>query len=151
MDVGVCSTVKNCEIGGGTRIWNYCNLYGCKIGQNCKIASYVEIGHGVEVGDNCKIEAYAFIPQGVHVGNNVFVGPHVVFTNDKYPKAREADWMLSETYVQDNVSIGANCTVLSGVTLHKGCMIGAGSVVSCDVPANSKWYGPKAENRGSIH
>ena len=143
---GKGSIVSDCEIGEGTVIWHYCNLYGCKIGKNCKIASYVEIGKDVVIGDNCKIEAYAFIPSGVKIGNRVFIGPHVCFINDKWPKAT-GEWKICETIVEDDVSIGANSTILAGVTIGRGAMIGAGSVVTRDVPANAVIYGEKAKVR----
>jgi len=143
---GKGSIVSDCEIGEGTVIWHYCNLYGCKIGKNCKIASYVEIGKDVVIGDNCKIEAFTFIPSGVKIGNRVFIGPHVCFINDKWPKAT-GEWEICETIVEDDVSIGANSTILAGVTIGKGAMIGAGSVVTRDVPANAVIYGEKAKVR----
>jgi len=151
MNIGYGTIIRECKIGKDTKIWSHCNLYECTIGKRCKIASYVEIGSGVKIGDDYKIEAYAFIPQGVTLGNGVFIGPHVVFTNDKHPRARDKKWTVQSTLVEDDVSIGANSTILSGITLHKGAMIGAGSVVTSSVPAGAKFYGPKAVNRGSIH
>ncbi len=127
--------IRNVEIGAGTKVWHNVNLYGCKIGKNCTIGSFVEIGSGCTVGDNCKIEAFAYIPQGVHIGNRVLVGPHVVFTNDKYPRIGKP-FEPQETFVEDDVVIGANSTILGGITIHKNAMIGAGTVVTRDVPEN---------------
>lgn len=147
---GYGTIITDCAIGEGTVIWHHCNLYRCRIGRNCKIASFVEIGEDVSIGDNCKIEAYAFIPKGVTLGDNVFIGPHVVFTNDKYPSTSE-EWQVTRTVVQDGVSIGANSTILSGVILGKKALIGAGSVVAKSVDPNQVCYGPKAEQRRTIH
>lgn len=121
------------------RVWHpeKSNIYCDQIGQNCNIAAMVEIQRGASVGDNCRIGAFCFIPQGVHIGNDVFVGPGTVFTNDLLPNAREANegrWTMGETTVEDDVAIGANSTILCGITLGRGCLIGAGSVVTKDVP-----------------
>ena len=103
-----------------------------KLGTNCKIHQYTWIGDEVEIGNNSKIQAFAFIPNGVKLGNNVFIGPHVCFTNDKHPKA-QGEWTQLETIVEDDVSIGANATILPGITIHKGSKIAAGSIVTKDV------------------
>lgn len=113
------------EIGKGTKVYGKVNLYGCKIGKNCIIGSFVEIRKGVVIGDNCKIQAFAFIPEGVTVENNVFIGPHACFTNDKYPRACNSDgslqdsndWKLEKTLVKKGASIGANATILSNITI----------------------------------
>lgn len=125
--------IDDAEIGDRTVVRNYTNLYGCKIGKNCKIACYAEIQRGVEIGDDCKVEAFVFIPTGVKIGDRVFVGPHVCFTNDKVPRA-VGDWEITETVVKDGASIGANSTIVCGVTIGKDTMVGAGSVVTKDVP-----------------
>ena len=150
MKAGYGTVISDCTIGEDTVIWHHCNLYRCRIGKNCKIASFVEIGEGVTIGNNCKIEAYTFIPKGVTICDNVFLGPHVVFTNDKYPVA-VGDWVISETVVKDGASIGANSTILSGVVIGEKALVGAGSLVAENVPANHVCYGSKAENRRSIH
>ena len=103
-----------------------------------RLHNYTWIGDKVEIGDGSKIQAFAFIPNGVTIGKNVFVGPHVCFTNDKFPKA-QGDWKQLETIVEDDVSIGANSTILPGITLHKGCRIAAHSVVTKDVPKGELW------------
>lgn len=125
--------IKDIVVGPNTRIYDQVNLYKCTIGANCKIDAYVYIEEGVIIGDNCKIRAFTFIPTGVTIGNNVFVAPRVTFTNDKYPKAR-GDWQLLKTVVEDNASIGAGSIILPGIKIGRHALIGAGSVVTKDVP-----------------
>lgn len=126
------------KLDNGTVIWNYTNIMdGAKIGRNCNIGSYVEIGPQVEIGDNCKIQAFSFIPNGVKIGSWVFVGPHVVFTNDKHPDLRKKHWEVVPTVVKDGVRIGANATLVCGITIGENALIGAGAVVTKDVPPNS--------------
>jgi acetyltransferase-like isoleucine patch superfamily enzyme len=128
--------VDNCDIGDGTVVRDYVNLFGCKIGKNCKIGAYAEIGKGVVIGDNCKIEAYAFIPPGVTIEDDVFVGPHACFTNDLHPSA-VGEWEVTPTLVKKGASIGANATIICGNTIGEGALVGAGSVVTSDVPART--------------
>lgn len=120
------------------------NLYGCDIGDNTKIGAFVEIRKRVSIGSNCKIQAFAFIPEGVSVGDNVFIGPHVCFVNDRFPRAtvagrlqEESDWAMEQTVVERGASIGANSTILGGLTIGENALVGAGSVVTEDVPPNS--------------
>jgi UDP-2-acetamido-3-amino-2,3-dideoxy-glucuronate N-acetyltransferase len=128
------------------------NLYGCRIGNGCKIASFVEIQRGVSVGSNVKVEAFAFIPSGVTIEDGAFIGPHVCFTNDLYPRAVDEhghrltaeDWTVVPTLVQEGASIGANSTILCGVTIGRQALVAAGSVVTRDVPANSLVMGSPA-------
>lgn len=127
------SVIKDAEIGKGTEIHDHVNLYKCKIGKNCKIDSYVYIEEGVVIGDDCKIRPFVFIPTGVTVEDNVFIGPNVSFTNDKYPRVR-GEWKLLRTKVKRCASIGANSVILPGLTVGKYSLIGAGSVVTKDVP-----------------
>ena len=128
--------LTNITVGEGTKIWHpdTSNIYGDgRIGKNCNIGTFVEI-RAPKIGDVCKIQAFVFIPEGVVIGNNVFVGPHVCFTNDKYPTVREfgkGDWL--ETHVKDGANIGANATIVCGVTIGEGATIGSGSVVTKDV------------------
>lgn len=149
MKFGYGTIINDCDIGEGTVVWNMCNLYRCKIGKNCKIASFVEIGEGVIIGNNCKIEAFAFIPKGVIIGDSVFIGPHVTFCNDKYPSVSDK-WTISNVIVEDGASIGANSTILPKVTIGKNAMVGAGSVVTKDVPADGMVYGYKALDRNEM-
>jgi len=130
------SVIKDAEIGEGTEIYDHVNIYKCKIGKNCKIESYVYIEGGVVIGDNCKIKPFVFIPTGVVIEDDVFIGPNVTFTNDKYPRAR-GEWKLLQTRVKRGTSIGANCVILPEVTIGEDTLIGAGSVVTKDVPSNA--------------
>ena len=127
------SIAKDVEVGEGTKIYDHVNLYKCKIGRNCKIEPYVYIEGGVVIGDNCKIKPFVFIPTGVTIEDDVFIGPNVTFTNDKYPKAH-GEWRLLETRVKRGASIGANSVILPGLTIGEHALIGAGSVVTKDVP-----------------
>ena len=132
------------SLGEGTKVFqpDLVNLYGCKIGKNCKIGAFVEIRKDVLIGNNVKIQAFAFIPEGVSLGDGVFVGPHVCFTNDKLPRAinedgslqDESDWELVRTDVGEGASIGANASILCGCNIGKFAMVGAGAVVTKDVP-----------------
>jgi acetyltransferase-like isoleucine patch superfamily enzyme len=118
------------------------NLYGCTVGDGCKIASFVEIQRGVVLGRNVKVEAFAFIPTGVTIEDGAFIGPHVCFTNDRYPAAvgdrgellGPSDWTVTPTRVGAGASIGANATILCGVTIGRKALIAAGAVVTRDVP-----------------
>ena len=121
------------------------NLYGCTIGDECRIASFVEVQRGVTVGHRVKIEAFAFIPTGVTIEDDVFVGPHACFTNDRFPRAsgdggvllQAGEWEVVPTVVRRGASIGANATIICGVTIGEGALVGAGSVVTRDVPPNT--------------
>lgn len=127
------SVIIDVEIGEGTVVHDHVNLYKCKIGKECKIDSFVYIEEGVVIGDRCKIRPFVFIPSGVVIEDEVFIGPNVTFTNDKYPKV-SGKWELLETRVKKGVSIGANSTILPGVTIGTNALIGAGSIVTSDVP-----------------
>jgi acetyltransferase-like isoleucine patch superfamily enzyme len=127
------SVIADVQIGEGTVVRDHVNLYKCKIGKNCKIESFVYIEEGVTVGDNCKIKPHVFIPTGVTIEDEVFIGPNVTFTNDKYPRTK-GDWVLLKTIVGCGASIGANSVILPGVRVGKNAVVGAGSVVTTDVP-----------------
>jgi UDP-2-acetamido-3-amino-2,3-dideoxy-glucuronate N-acetyltransferase len=136
-------SIRDCDIGEGTVVRDFVNLYGCRIGRDCKVAAFVEIQRGVSVGDRCKIEAFAFIPSGVTIEDEVFVGPHVVFTNDLHPHA-VGDWAVTPTLVKRGASIGANATIVCGVTIGENATVGAGAVVTKDVPAGELVVGNPA-------
>jgi UDP-2-acetamido-3-amino-2,3-dideoxy-glucuronate N-acetyltransferase len=138
------SIVKDVEVGEGTKIYDHVNIYKCKIGKNCKIEPFVYIEGGVVIGDNCKIKPFVFIPTGVTIEDNVFIGPNVAFTNDKYPRAR-GDWKLLQTRVKRGASIGANSVILPGVTIGEKALVGAGSVITSDVPDNAVLAGNPAQ------
>ena len=137
------SILKNSRIGPTSRIFDQVNLYGCTIGANTKIDAFVYIEEGVTIGDNCKIRPFVFIPTGVTIEDNVFIGPSVTFTNDKYPKA-QGEWKLLETRVRKFASIGARSVINPGVTIGENALIGAGSVVTRDVPDNAVAFGNPA-------
>lgn len=129
------------KLGANVQIHNFVNLYGCEIGDNTKVGSFVEIQKGARIGQNCKISSHTFICEGVAIHNDVFVGHHVVFINDRYPRATtdgqlqtEKDWVVIPTSVGRGASIGSGAVILCGVKIGDGSMIGAGSVVVKDVP-----------------
>jgi len=130
------SIIKEVEIGEGTRILDQVNLYKCKIGKNTKIDAYTYIEEGVKIGDNCKIRAFTFIPQGVKIEDEVFIGSGVIFTNDKYPRAK-GEWKLLPIVVKKGASIGSGSVILPGVNIGERAIVGAGSVVTNDVPAHA--------------
>jgi acetyltransferase-like isoleucine patch superfamily enzyme len=141
------SVIVDAKIGEGTIIYDHVNLYKCKIGKNCKIDAFVYIEEGVEIGDECKIRPFVFIPTGIKIGNRVFIGPGVIFTNDKYPKVK-GEWKLMETIVEDDVSIGAGAVILPGIRIGRGALVGAGAVVTKDVRANAIVVGNPAREIG---
>jgi UDP-2-acetamido-3-amino-2,3-dideoxy-glucuronate N-acetyltransferase len=137
--------VKNdVQLGEGVAIYHpdLVNLYGCKVGAETKIGTFVEIQKGASIGARCKISSHTFICEGVEIEDGVFVGHGVMFTNDIYPKAvneggelqTEADWQVIRTHVKPRASIGSNATILCGITIGEGALIGAGAVVTRDVP-----------------
>jgi UDP-2-acetamido-3-amino-2,3-dideoxy-glucuronate N-acetyltransferase len=130
----------------GVTFWHkeFSNIGDCTIGRGTTVHSHCWIGDRVSIGERCKIQAYAFIPPGVRIGNDVFLGPRVTFTNDKYPPSNE----LLFTVVEDQVSIGACAVILPGVTLGRGCKIGAGAVVTKNVPPGEIWVGNPARKHG---
>jgi acetyltransferase-like isoleucine patch superfamily enzyme len=146
------------ELGRGVIIPHpeLANLYGCMIGDNCKIASFVEIQRGVTLGKNVKVEAFAFIPTGVTIEDDAFVGPHVCFTNDRYPRSvgesgrlqEASDWRVVPTRVRRGAVIGANATILCGVTIGEGALVGAGTTVTRDVPPHTLVLGNPGRVKG---
>ena len=144
--------LHNVNLGKNVKLHNFINLYGCSIGNDTKIGAFVEIQKGATVGKNCKISSHSFICEGVTIEGNVFIGHHVVFTNDPYPKAinndgsmqLDNDWTVVPTIIEAGASIGSNATILCGVTIGKGAMVGAGSVVTKNIPTNEIWAGNPA-------
>ncbi|HEY5041201.1 MAG TPA: acyltransferase [Verrucomicrobiae bacterium] len=139
------------KLGKNVRIFGFTNLYGCEIGDDAKIGTFVEIQKGSKIGRRCKISSHTFICEGVTLEDEVFVGHNVVFTNDRYPRATaggklqtEADWVCIRTLVKRGASIGSGAVLLCGITIGENAMIGAGSVVTKDVPAGATVAGNPA-------
>ena len=131
----------NVRVGEGVKIFNFVNAYGCAIGDNSKVGTFVEIQKNARIGRNCKISSHSFICEGVEIEDDVFVGHNVTFINDRFPRATaagrlqtEADWKCEATRVKKGASIGSSATILCGVTIGEGAIVGAGSVVTKDVP-----------------
>ena len=133
------------KLGRDVRIYAFVNLYGCEIGDETRIGTFVEIQKGVTVGARCKISSHTFICEGVTVESEVFIGHGVTFINDRQPRATTAtghlqtgeDWALQRTVVRRGASIGSGATILGGVTIGENALVGAGSVVTRDVPPNT--------------
>jgi acetyltransferase-like isoleucine patch superfamily enzyme len=144
--------IRNCDIGEGTRIWNFVNLYGCTIGRDCQIGSFVEIQSGVTIGDRVYVQSHSFICTGVSVASDVFIGHHVVFVNDNHPTVEKTiakTWKLLPVSIGKGAVIGSNATILGGVTIGDGAVIGAGSVVTRDVPIGATVVGNPARIKRS--
>lgn len=130
------------KLGKGVRIFGFTNLYGCEIGDDTKIGTFVEIQKGARIGSRCKISSHTFICEGVEVEDEVFIGHGVMFTNDLFPRATnaggglqsEADWKCIPTRIKRGASIGSNATLLCGITVGEKALVGAGAVVTKDVP-----------------
>lgn len=132
------------RLGRGVRMYAFVNLYGCTIGDDTSIGTFVEIQKGAVIGARCKIQSHTFICEGVTIEDEVFVGHNVNFINDTYPRATaggalqtEADWKVVPTRVRRGASLGTGSTILGGVTIGEGAIVGAGSVVTRDVPARA--------------
>jgi acetyltransferase-like isoleucine patch superfamily enzyme len=133
------------RLGENVKLSKFINLYGCAIGDNTKIGAFVEIQKNATVGRNCKISSHTFICEGVTVEDEVFIGHNVAFINDSYPRATtregalqtEADWKVEPTTVKKGASIGSGCTILANVTIGEHAIVGAGSVVTKDVPPHT--------------
>ena len=133
------------KVPESTSIWQFCVvLQGAKIGENCNICSHCLIEKEAVIGNNVTIKSGVQIWDGVTLEDNVFVGANVTFTNDRYPKTKNAAWKLEKTLVKRGASIGAGSTILCGITIGEHAMIGAGSVVTKDVPAGELWFGNPA-------
>ncbi|MBS3101592.1 N-acetyltransferase [Candidatus Woesearchaeota archaeon] len=150
--------ISNVKLGKNVMIYNFVNIYGCEIGDNTKVGSFVEIRDRVKIGKNCKIQAFAFLPQGVILEDEVFIGPHACFVNDKVPRATTGgklkeigkDWKPLTTIVKKGASIGANATILGGITIGENSIVGAGAVVIKDVPKNCIVVGNPAKVIGKV-
>ena len=140
------SDVKSTNIGDNTNIWQFCVVFPeAKIGTGCNICANVLIENEVVVGNDVTVKSGVQLWDGVTLEDNVFVGPNVTFTNDLFPRSKNPDWKLSKTVVKKGASIGANATILCGITIGENAMIGAGSVVTKDVPAGEVWVGNPAK------
>jgi acetyltransferase-like isoleucine patch superfamily enzyme len=132
-------------LGENVRVFSFVNLYGCTIGDNSKIGTFVEIQKNATIGKNVKVSSHTFICEGVTIEDDVFIGHNVSFINDRYPRATaaggslqtEADWSVVKTVVKRGASIGTSATILCGVIIGEGAIVGAGSVVTRDVPAGT--------------
>jgi acetyltransferase-like isoleucine patch superfamily enzyme len=133
------------KLGKDVKLSKFINLYGCEVGDNTKIGAFVEIQKNARIGNNCKISSHSFICEGVNIEDGVFIGHSVTFINDSYPRAvtsdgelqTEQDWVVERTLVRKGASIGSGSTILSNVEIGERAIVGAGSVVTKDVPANA--------------
>ena len=133
------------KLGKGTRVFSFTNLYGCEVGEDTKVGTFVEIQKGAKIGSRCKISSHTFICEGVTIEDEVFIGHNVTFTNDLFPRSTnaggqlqtEADWKCVATVVKRGASIGSSATLLCGITIGERAIVGAGSVVTKDVPADT--------------
>jgi acetyltransferase-like isoleucine patch superfamily enzyme len=146
-------------LGQNVSLGDFINLYGCRIGVNTKIGPFVEIQKNVSIGKNCKIQSHTFICEGVTIEDEAFIGHGVMFTNDRYPRSTsasgalqtEADWQVIETLIRKGASIGSNATILCGITVGEAAIVGAGSVVTKDVPGYVVVAGNPAKIIRRIH
>ncbi len=140
-----CCISSDVKLGKDVKLSKFINLYGCEIGDETKIGAFVEIQKNAKIGNRCKISSHTFICEGVTVEDNVFIGHGVTFINDSYPRATtpdgglqtEQDWKVERTFVKKGASIGSGATILSKVVIGENAIVGAGSVVTKDVPANT--------------
>jgi len=141
------------KLGANVRLSKFINLYGCEIGDETKIGAFVEIQKNAKVGSRCKVSSHTFICEGVTIEDNVFIGHGVMFTNDSYPRATtesgglqtEADWKVETTVVKKGASIGTGATILPNVSIGENAIVGAGSVITRDVPAHAVVAGNPAK------
>jgi acetyltransferase-like isoleucine patch superfamily enzyme len=139
------SIASDVKLGENVKIQKFVNLYGCEVGDHTKIGTFVEIQKNAKIGKHCKISSHTFICEGVSIEDNVFVGHNVTFINDTYPRATnsegqlqtEEDWKVEPTVVKYGASVGSGSTILGNVTIGENAVVGAGSVVTKDVPANT--------------
>jgi UDP-2-acetamido-3-amino-2,3-dideoxy-glucuronate N-acetyltransferase len=137
-----CRIAPDVKLGKNVKIFAFANLYGCTIGDNTKVGTFVEIQKNAFIGANCKISSHTFICEGVTIEDDVFVGHNVTFINDMYPRSTveggglqtEADWQVVPTFIKKGASVGSSATILAGVTVGEGAIVGAGAVLTKDVP-----------------
>ena len=146
------------KLGRDVKIYDFTNLYGCEIGDESKIGTFVEIQKGASIGKHCKISSHTFICEGVTIEDDVFIGHGVMFINDLYPRATagegqlqsEDDWACVPTTVKKGASLGSNVTVMCGITIGENALVGAGSVVTKDVPSGTIVAGNPAKDMGPV-
>ncbi len=146
-------------LGTDVKLACFINAYGCRIGNRSKVGAFVEIQKGVTIGDDCKISSHSFLCEGVSVEDGVFIGHGVTFTNDRYPRATnsdgtlqtEADWQVVPTLIKKQASVGSGVTLLCGITIGEGAIIGAGSLVTKSVPPGEIWAGNPARFLRKVH
>ena len=154
-----CSIAPDVKLAEGVKLSKFINLYGCQIGENTKIGAFVEIQKNATVGKNCKVSSHSFICEGVTIEDNVFIGHGVTFINDSYPRATapggqlqtEQDWKVEQTLVKKGASIGSGDTILSNVVIGENAIVGAGSVVTHEVPPNTIVAGNPAKVLRSVN
>ena len=137
-----CRIAPDVKLGKDVKVFAFVNLYGCTIGDNTKVGTFVEIQKGAVIGRNCKVSSHTFICEGVTIEDDVFIGHNVTFINDLYPRSTtaggalqtEADWKVVPTLIKKGASVGSSVTILAGVTIGDGAIVGAGAVVTKDVP-----------------
>lgn len=145
------SDIQSQKIGKNTRIWQFCViLKNAEIGENCNINSGVFIENDVIIGNNVTIKSGVQLWDGITIGNNVFIGPNVTFTNDFLPRSKVYPENFLKTAIQEGASIGANSTIIGGISIGKYAMIGAGSVVTKDIGAHELWYGNPSRHKGYV-
>lgn len=145
--------INNVSFGQNVTIRDFVNLYGCKIGDETNIGTFVEIQKNATIGKRCKIQSHSFICEGVHIEDGVFIGHGVMFINDSDPRAVNAsgeligngEWTLEETFVKKNASIGTGAVIMCGITVGENALVGAGAVVTKDVPDNAVVVGNPAK------
>ena len=143
--------VQTKNIGIGTKIWQFVIILpGARIGKNCNICSHCFIENDVFIGDNVTIKNGVQLWDGIRVEDNVFIGPNVTFTNDKYPRSKQYPEKFERTIIEEGATIGANSTLLCGITIGRYSLIGAGSVITKDIPPFTIWYGNPSSFRGFV-